>query len=593
MANLETPIKQVPPVSNRVLFSATATHFSESDKKTKITVSVTSRSIFLETETFPIREIAHYELEAITLSNVSSELIFHIYEDSDERITIESRKDLLIELLLYLKANGKDNDQEELSRLKIYRVEDETLELYVTTEDDLEDGHEIRPDEKYSSLVNYDDFNRFYNDQHHSSVDSEEAILKDNERGKKVKIEDFNLLQVLGKGAHGKVMLAEHIETKRQSAIKIIKKSHIIKAKQLEHTISEKNVLTTMRNNFIVDLTHCFQNKEKIYFSMEFMKGGELFQHLRKVKQFSEEETRFIAGCLVLALKHLHDNDFIYRDLKPENVLLDESGYCKLTDFGLSKKLSFEEKAKTFCGTPEYMSPEVILDKGCDNATDWWSLGVLIYEMIFGIPPFYSTNIQKMYKNTILKPLKFKKHTKISQEAKDFIGGLLIKDPKKRMGKQGGPAEIMAHSWFKNFDWNKLRAKSLKAMYQPFDCKTDWKQNFDPTFLNMKPMDSICEVNENDPNVIENDFKEFDYVSPSFIVNKEKVLKKVSGLLSTHASESEGDQGKPDSIGKTVHCPYKEFNEKKNIIMKKRHSEGSKTQRITLDSNDLFCSSNK
>ena len=238
------------------------------------------------------------------------------------------------------------------------------------------------------------------------------------------------------------------------------------------------------------------------------------------------------------------------------------------------------------------MSPEVILDKGCDNATDWWSLGVLIYEMIFGIPPFYSTNIQKMYKNTILKPLKFKKHTKITQEAKDFIGGLLIKDPKKRMGKQGGPAEIMAHAWFNDIDWEQLKSKSLKAVYKPLQCKTDWKLNFDETFLKMKPIDSICVLGEGDLNIIESDFKDFDYVSSAYS-SKDKALKKVSGLLSTHASESEGEPGKMSDLGKAIQSPYKEFGKEKLPMAKKRLSEGSETQRITLDSNEFFCTPNK
>lgn len=128
------------------------------------------------------------------------------------------------------------------------------------------------------------------------------------------------------------------------------------------------------------------------------------------MKQFSEEQTKFVAACLVLAIGHLHNKDYIYRDLKPENILFNELGYAKLSDFGLAKFLKKSELAKTFCGTPEYLPPEVILEVGCNRPADWWSLGIMIYEMIFGIPPFYSTDVGKMYKKTVMKKLRFKKY---------------------------------------------------------------------------------------------------------------------------------------------------------------------------------------
>ena len=136
---------------------------------------------------------------------------------------------------------------------------------------------------------------------------------------------------------------------------------------------------------------------------MEFLKGGELFQHLKKIKRFTEEQTKFIIACIITALSYLHNKDYIYRDLKPENVLFDENGYVKLTDFGLAKNIKINEQARTFCGTPEYLAPEVILDKGSNRPADWWSLGILAYEMIFGIPPFYSKDVQEMYKRTLLQ----------------------------------------------------------------------------------------------------------------------------------------------------------------------------------------------
>lgn len=185
---------------------------------------------------------------------------------------------------------------------------------------------------------------------------------------------------------------------------------------------------------------------------MEFMKGGELFQHLKRVKKFTEAQTKFITACLILALGHLHNHDYLYRDLKPENVLLDEKGFAKLTDFGLAKFLTLHDLAKTFCGTPEYLAPEVILNQGCNRPADWWSLGILTFEMLFGAPPFYTNDEKEMYKRTLTSPLRFPSKSSVSNEAKDFVTGLLMKNSLQRLGSAADSLEVMNHSWFKDFE---------------------------------------------------------------------------------------------------------------------------------------------
>ncbi len=324
---------------------------------------------------------------------------------------------------------------------------------------------------------------------------------------KKVTIKDFELIKNLGYGAHGKVVLCERkFGEKKLFAMKILKKMTIIEKNQLEHTKAEQIVLSHVNHPFLVSLKYSFQTNEKLYFIMEFMKGGELFQHLTKMKKFTEGQTKFIAACLIMAIGHMHNKDYIYRDLKPENILFTEEGYIKLTDFGLAKFVTKKDIANTFCGTPEYMAPEVITDKGCNRPADWWSLGIVLYEMIFGIPPFYSSNIQKMYRKTIMKDLRFKKHTQCSEEAKDFIYHLLIKDPKRRLGSIADSLEVMSHSWFKNFDWKALMDKSLTPPYNPMKGR-QWEDNFDQNYLKKKPTDSICQI---DPETIQKFQKEFE-----------------------------------------------------------------------------------
>lgn len=246
------------------------------------------------------------------------------------------------------------------------------------------------------------------------SLDQSDAVL-----------EDFSINKLLGKGAYGKVFLVDQKDTRNQFAMKVLNKRHLKTTNRIQHTLAEKFILSKLKHPNLIQLQYSFQSRSKIYFLLEFMKGGELFFHLKKVKKFSEEQAKFFVGCISLALDFLHKNKFIYRDLKPENILLDQRGYVKLADFGLSKYLSDGNFADTFCGTPEYMAPEMILQQGVNRAFDWWGLGIILYELVCGIPPFYTTDVQKMYKNTLYKNLKFKKGCGVSDECKDFIYYLL------------------------------------------------------------------------------------------------------------------------------------------------------------------------
>jgi serum/glucocorticoid-regulated kinase 2 len=248
------------------------------------------------------------------------------------------------------------------------------------------------------------------------------TLLSNNKNYKEVALEDFHVVKVIGRGSYGKVCLVEFKPNGELYAMKSLKKDILIDQDQIESTLLEKKILESVDHPFLVGLIFCFQTEDRLYFVMPFLRGGELFQHLRRFRIFEEEKVRFYAAQIGLALEHLHYYGYIYRDLKPENILMDDVGYLQLADFGMAKQLKEkDEKAMSFCGTPEYLAPEIISGEGHNKAVDWWSFGILIYEMLCGIPPFYNENLEKMYDLIKSAELRFPKKIKISSDAQDLI----------------------------------------------------------------------------------------------------------------------------------------------------------------------------
>lgn len=286
-------------------------------------------------------------------------------------------------------------------------------------------------------------------------------------RAGKLNIEDFELLKVVGKGSFGKVMQVRKKDTSRIYALKTIRKAHIISRSEVAHTLAERSVLAQINNPFIVPLKFTFQSPEKLYFVLAFVNGGELFHHLQKEQRFDVNRARFYTAELLCALECLHGFNVIYRDLKPENILLDYQGHIALCDFGLCKlDMKDEDRTNTFCGTPEYLAPELLMGQGYNKTVDWWTLGVLLYEMLTGLPPFYDENTNEMYRKILSEPLHFPGADVVPPAAKDLLSKLLNREPTERLGANGS-AEIKAHPFFHAIDWRKLLQRKYEPTFKP------------------------------------------------------------------------------------------------------------------------------
>ena len=319
---------------------------------------------------------------------------------------------------------------------------------------------------KNISSQNNNNNNNNNNDNNNITRGRTKTMFSSHKTIKEVKLEDFKILKIIGRGSFGKVSLVEYIPTNEIYAMKSLKKDILIEQEHIENTILEKNILENINYPLLCNLIFCFQTEERIYFIMPFLSGGELFQHLRKFRTFDEPKVKFYSSQIALAIEYLHNKGIIYRDLKPENILMDEKGYLRLADFGMAKKLNNNEKAMSFCGTPEYLAPEIIIGEGHDKNADWWSFGILIYEMLCGLPPFYVENLERMYELIKSGPLKFPKRITLSDEAKDIIKKLLERNVKKRLG-YNGIKEIKEHPFFKDIDFNLIEQKKIPAPFVP------------------------------------------------------------------------------------------------------------------------------
>ncbi|XP_068745204.1 cGMP-dependent protein kinase 1-like isoform X1 [Montipora capricornis] len=312
-------------------------------------------------------------------------------------------------------------------------------------------------------------------------------------------LDDLEVIATLGMGGFGRVELVQNAKDKRTYALKCLKKKHIVDTRQQEHIHSEKKIMAKANSAFICKLYRTFKDRKYVYMLLEVCLGGELWTILRDRGSFDDSTARFFVACVVEALEYLHSRGIVYRDLKPENLLLDKDGYAKLVDFGFAKRIGFGRKTWTFCGTPEYVAPEIILNKGHDLSADCWSLGILIFELLTGSPPFYASDPMKTY-NIILRGMDvivFPK--KIGRNPQNLIRRLCKENPTNRLGYQkDGLADVKRHKWFHGFHWQGLLEGTLEAPIKPkVKSSTDYN-NFDSYAKDMDvPPDDLSGWDEN------------------------------------------------------------------------------------------------
>lgn len=332
-------------------------------------------------------------------------------------------------------------------------------------------------------------------------------------------LKDYQLTRLIGSGCYGLVMLVQKKSTQRYYAMKILTKSALQKANQLKQARTERKILEMVNHPFITTIYSAFQTPNKLYFLVEYYAGGELFYHLTRAGTFTLNKACFYACEILLALEYLHSLHIIYRDLKPENLMLDAQGHIRLADFGLSCINASHQRHLTVCGTAEYLAPEMLLGLGYGKDADWYAFGCLIFEMLTGLPPFYSEDRRQLYYIVLNHPLKVPDSLSLCSQS--LLKGLLQRDPESRLGSRRDGSEIREHPFFEGQDFDRIYMKEGVVPFSPKIRSSSDTPYVDSEFLERAPLNSDSEdiVDTDLSSVIEG----FNFESPQ-AVNADRLV---------------------------------------------------------------------
>ena len=474
-----------------IQFSDKITKINNRGWKQERNILITDKAIYNLKKLTLKRRIDLKTIIGISISKLSEEFVIHCNDiDYDYQYSSKHRKTIL-EIIA---KNYELINEEEL---KVFELSVKNLNTFVTTKKEKEKQKNFTRMPTKNS-INIKDY--LFGNQSNRLSSKTGFKTKCSFKYVHVEYSDFEMVKVIGRGSVGKILLVKYKKDGKYYVMKNMRKDQLISEGLADNILIERSILMEGQCPFILTLSFFIQTPQRIYYICPFIKGGDLFHKLKTDGFLKEDLVKFYGAQIAVALQHLHDIGIAYRDLKPENILIDEDGYIKLCDFGSSVRIKGTEKETNFAGSPEYASPEMITFEGHTFMTDWWSFGILLYELLYGNTPFFNVDKNRMFDLINAGSLSFPKSIclegedkprtyKVSDDAKNIISKLLEKDPGTRLGRKGLD-EIKKHPFFSGINFEDLKKKKVKAHFKPTIDKDDMTNNFDEEYLTMDVSES-------------------------------------------------------------------------------------------------------